>query len=93
MLPRVLELGTADPVHILLEPIHTVVGMKHVVQDAAREEHVVDALLLLVGHGELQDSEANLQDSAKALHIFPHALQPLREQRVAFAQRVFGTLY
>ena len=62
-------------------------------QDAAREEHVVDALLLMVGHRELQDPEAALQDAAIALHVLSHALQRRGEKDVTFEYRVLGRLH
>ena len=60
VLPRVMGPGTANPGVVILHLAHVVKGVEHVVQNAAREEHVVDPLLLKVGHGKLQDSEAAL---------------------------------
>ena len=56
-------------------------------QDAAREKHVVDALLLLIRHGELGDSEAALRMPKKHSTSL-HALQPPGEEQVALDQRV-----
>lgn len=91
-LPRALEPGAAGPVDVLLELVHAVEGVEHIVQNATREEDVVEALLPLIRHGELQNPEAALQDAEEALHVLPHALQPLRKQQVAFAQWVLGGL-
>lgn len=84
--------STANPVRVLHQLVHAVEGVQHVVQDAAREKHVVDALLALVRHGELQDPKATLQDAEEALHVLAYALQPLRKEQVVLAQRVLRGL-
>ena len=77
--PRVADSSTANPAVVVLHLAHVVEGVQHVVQNAAGEEHAVDALLLVVGHGELQDSEAGLENAEEALHVLAHALQRLGE--------------
>ena len=88
--PRVVQPGTAYPVDVLLHFVHVVERVEHVVQDSAREEHVVDALLFVVGHSEFRDPEAALQDAEKALHVVPHILQRRGEGDVTFECRVLG---
>ena len=58
-------------------------------QDAAREKHVVDALLLLIRHGELGDSEAALQNAEEALHVITHALQSFGGEQVVSLRGYF----
>ena len=85
--------STANPAVVVLHLAHVVEGVQHVVQNAAGEEHVVDALLLVVGHGELQDSEAGLENAEEALHVLAHALQRLGEGYVAFEYWVLAGLH
>ena len=82
--PRVVQSGTASPVDVLLQFVHVVGRVEHVVQDAAREKHAVDALLHVVGHSELRDPEEALQDAEKALYVLPHALQRREEGDATF---------
>lgn len=77
MLLSLLEVGTTNPVYILFKSVHTV-RMQHVVQNAARREYVVDALLALVSQRELEDSEVGLQNYIEeALHERPYANSPV----------------
>ena len=66
--------------------------MKHVVQDAAREEHVVDGLFRAVEKRELEDPEPALQDAEEALDVLPDALQLLAVLGVFRSGRVLAGL-
>ena len=75
-----------------LELVHPVVHVKHVVQDAAREEHVVDGLFRAVEKRELEDPGPALQDAEEALDILPDALQLLAVLGVFRSGRVLAGL-
>lgn len=85
---RVVQTGTASPLDVLLQHVHVVDRVEHAEQDEAREKHVVDALLLAVGYGELHDSQAALQDAGKALYVLAHALQRRGKDNVVFEYRI-----
>ena len=75
-----------------LELVHPVVLVKHVVQDAGREEHVVDGLFRAVEKRELEDPEAALQDAEEALDVLTGALQLLAVLGVFRSCRVLAGL-
>ena len=56
--------------------VQPVVCVQHVVEDTAREEHVVDVLLGAVEDVLLEDPKAGLEVAEKYFHILAHRLQP-----------------
>ncbi|CAB1111986.1 unnamed protein product [Ectocarpus sp. CCAP 1310/34] len=90
MVPGVVQASAPHPVDIFLEHVHAVEGVKHVVQDAAGGEDVVDVFLGAVPEAELEDPETSLQDTEEALNVLAHALKRPRESSVLAVRRVLG---
>ena len=90
--PRVKVAVHPRPADTRLELIHPVVHVKHVVQDAAREEHFVDGLFRAVEERELEDPEAALQDAEEALDVLTDAPQLLAVLGVMRSCRVLAGL-
>lgn len=57
-------------------------------QDAAREEDIVDVLLLAVAHVELEDPEPAFESVEKMRHVFTNALQGIGEICVGDGRRL-----
>ena len=90
--PRVVEAVHPHPVDARLELVHPVVHVKHVVQDAAREEHVVDDLFHAVEEGGLEGPEVALQDVQEAFDVLADALQLLAVPGIFRSRRVLAGL-
>lgn len=65
-----------SPVAFRFDLVQPVVCVQHVVEDATREEHVVDVFLVSAEDVLHEDPKAGLEVAEKAFHILADRLQP-----------------